>query len=178
MRSPCSLLLSVLLALGIIMGSTQTAGADPVTPPPRSRWLVYGGVGTPVWRFVGGNHLGPWQQPTLLEIVGLAYTLYHPWFEIRVAGLFGQRLDQSGNSAGILTSLNLSVRPFNVGLAAVALNTPANGTNVGMAMTFGVGTAIGQSGVIFGFGGQIVTYPGLNWPVTLVLAPSVSFRSP
>ena len=44
--------------------------------------------------------------------------------------------------------------------------------------TVGRATPVGQSGVILGFGGQVVTYPGLNWPVTLVLAPSVSYRFP
>lgn len=169
----------VVLTLLITCGVMKNARADPASPPPRSRWLMYSGVGTPVWRYVAGHHFGPWQQPTLLELIGVGYTLHRPWLEVRAAALFGQRLDlQSGNSAGVLASINLSVPPGNIGVAAVVLNTPVNGTNVGVGVTFAVGTRVGTSGLIVGLGGQIVTYPGLNWPITLVIAPSLVYRFP
>ena len=162
----------LLCSLGLI---TSTVQADPL---PRSRWFTYAGMGTPLWRHVGGQSLAPWQQPTLVQIVGVGYTIHPPWLEVRMAGLFGQRLDQSGNSAGFLASINLSIRPANVGVAAIVLNTAATGTNIGMAVTFGVGIPITKNGLTLGLGSQIATYPGLGWPITLVLAPSLSYRFP
>lgn len=169
----------VIVATLSLIGSVPKATfADPLPAAPRSRWLVYTGIGTPVWRQVGGQNLVPWEQPALLELVGLGYTLHRPWLEMRIAGLFGQRLDQHGNSAGFLASINLSLAPLNLGLAVLVQNTRANGTNAGLALTFGLGLPLGRNGLAIGLGGQVSTYPGLDWPVTLVLAPGVSYRFP
>ncbi len=177
--------LQVCLAVLVLVSlwEPMTAAADPLPSPTpqsqaRSRWVVFWGVATPLWRFTNGTHLGPWEQPSLLEIVGAAYTLHRPWLELRVAGLFGQRLDRPANSAGALASLNVSLPPVNVGLATIVMNTPATGTNLGFALTFGLGTRLGNSGFAFAIGGQAATYPALGWPITLVLGPSLSYRLP
>ena len=159
---------------------SPSAYADPVPSSRslRSRWGVFWGIATPVWRYTNGAHLPPWQQPSVLEITGIGYTLHPPWLEVRVAALFGQRLDRPGNMAGALASLNLLLPPMTIGVATVIMNTPVTGTNVGLALTFGAGVGIGRSGFIVALGGQTVTYPALGWSTSLVLGPSVSYRLP
>ncbi|MBP9762314.1 hypothetical protein KBD34_01720 [Patescibacteria group bacterium] len=169
----------LLLALaGLLVLVTPSAKSDPIPAPPlRSRWTIYSGIGTPVYRYANGTRLGPWEQPTLLELTGVSYTLIRPWLEVRAAALFGQRLDRPGNSAGALLSISLAVAPLNLGLAAIVLNTPTAGTNPGIALTFGLGQRV-RNGWSISLGGQIATYPGLGWPVTIVFAPSVAYRFP
>lgn len=163
-----------LMLVSLLVLAPHPTFADPL---PRSRVLVYWSVGTPILRHAGGQNLSPWEQPTLLEAIGVAYTISRP-FEVRAGMLFGQRLDRGGSSAGILASVNLSLPPMNVGIATVVMNAPSNGTNVALALTFGAGIPVGHDGVFLGIGGQIMTYPGLDWPVTITLGPGISYRFP